>query len=149
MSSAQTNPSTDTYHLFKSQQTSWTYYCRKGQPCVFVQGQYFTKDPVIIQELKEEVANGHPAIYIDENQVTFNPETDTPMAKLRSQMREQIIAELMESQKNASGDPARDMGTSKQDQLNPASTSTIAPVAAGGNGMSTAAQAMLTSLKKP
>lgn len=126
------------FKVYKNTLLSCKYGFKNGKVANFVDGKYLTDNPEEQKELEEEISLGHPNLYIDpkENQVSAK-DLEDPMHKLRAKMREEIIAEL--AQRSAETDnPNRDMGNSSQGKLTPANTQTIAPVAAGGNGISSA-----------
>jgi hypothetical protein len=53
-------------------------------------------------------------------------------------LREKIIAEYLEKQNAAAGDPTRDMGTSAAGPIIPSSSADIASAALGGSGATSA-----------
>ncbi len=140
MSDIQSLPKGHKY-LFKSRMGSMSYILKDGASAVFIRGEYKTDVPSQIAELAKEVDDGHPMIYIDANEVTVSPDRDDPIATLRKRIAQEERARILEEMAAATN-PARDMGTSEQGKLNAASTSDIAPVAAGGD-----ATARLTAIK--
>lgn len=123
--------------LFKSTQLSSNYIFLDGSVASFVRGRYSTDDPARIKQLENEIATKHPYIYKDTKETTIDTEKLDPMWKLKQDMRAQILEEMAAAQ-----DPSRDMGSYAPTNLSPASTTDIAPVAAGA-GPSTAVQALL------
>jgi hypothetical protein len=101
-----------------------------GRVIIFVSGTYRTDKPAEIDYLEKEIAAGHPHLFIDQNEATVDSEMVDPMNALRAK----IIAEYLESEKTASGDPERDMGKTEQTPVKPASTQDVAPAMAGGSG---------------
>lgn len=116
--------------LYKSRGLkSFSMFTGQGKPVIFVNGLFQTSDEHTINYLDYEIKLGHPDIFIDPNEPTFDPEKYDP----RAAMRREIMLELeREGRLRASGDPNRDMGSSVQGPLMAASTKDIAPVAAGG-----------------
>lgn len=111
------------------------YVFKKGKMAVFKHHRYATDNPVEIAELDEEIAAGHPQIYVKEDQKYLTAEMEDPMKALRAK----FFAEF-QAQQAAFVDPKNDMGTSKQDQIRPQSTTDIAAVAAGGDATQSAAK---------
>lgn len=111
------------------------YVFKKGKMAIFKHHRYATDNPAEIAELDEEVAAGHPQIYIKEDQKYLTAEMEDPMKALRAK----FFAEF-QAQQAAFVDPNNDMGTSTQEQIRPQSTSDIAAVAAGGDATQSAAK---------
>lgn len=122
----------NTRRLFKSTISSCKYFFKNGKAAVFRMGTYITEDAAEIAELDAEIKAGHPNIYVDKNEVFAAVDRDDPIAALRKRIaaeeRAKVLAEMA-----AATDPSRDLGTSEQGKLNPASTSDIAPVTANGD----------------
>lgn len=119
-----------------------------GKEAVFILGpgrvgRYFTTNPVEIALLDQEIALGHPNIFVDANEYELSEEAADPVSFMKAKIRAEVIAEMKRNELAAT-DPARDMGTSEQGKLNAANTSDVAPVAAGGSAVSL--QARLVSL---
>lgn len=106
-------------------------------------GRYFTTNPVEIALLDNEIALGHPNIYVDDNERELTEEAADPVSFMKASIRAQLIKELGLNELRAT-DPERDMGKSEQGKLNAASTTDIASVAAGGSAQSL--QARLVNL---
>jgi hypothetical protein len=123
--------------LFKSNQLSSNYIFRSGKVANFVRGRYSTDIQSEIDELENEIKLKHPHIYKDAKETTIDTEKLDPMWRIKQDIRAEILADMARSQ-----DPSRDMGSYEPTNLSPASTSDIAPVAAGA-GPSTAVQALL------
>jgi hypothetical protein len=117
--------------VFKSSIASMQMIAKDGTRIVFVRGMFFTDNPNLINYLDTEIRIGNPNIYVDEDEKFYVPEQHDPIARLRKSMRDEILAEIMEQQKIASGNINRNMGVSVQSQINPANTTSIAAVAAG------------------
>lgn len=121
--------------VFKSTMPSVNFIFGNGKPAIFQAGVYRTDVAEEIQALEYEVRLGHPHIYIDPAEQEVDSELLDPMTALRAKIREEILAEEAEKALKAS-DISRDMGTSDQSSVKPASTVDIAPAAAGGSGAS-------------
>ena len=78
---------------FKSRMGAIVYIMKNGKPANFVEGEFVTSVPSEIAELDDEVANGHPIIYIDGGDSAVVVAED-PMAGLKANMRAQILAEI-------------------------------------------------------
>jgi hypothetical protein len=113
--------------LYKSDRKSMQVCTDKGKVVVFVAGLYFTADEEIIAYLDREIKAGMPGISYSQEELYFDPEKYDPMAKLRKQVRAELLAEMA----RAAGNPERDMGSYEQARLNPSNTTNIAPTAAG------------------
>lgn len=115
--------------LFKSRGLrSFNMFTAAGRPIIFVNGMFQTADTELSDYLENEIKKGHPDIYVDPNEPTFDPVKYDPRAALR---REIMLELEREGLLRAAGDPNRDMGSSNQGVLKPTSTTDIAPVAAG------------------
>jgi hypothetical protein len=117
------------------------YVFSKGQIASFRFGMYFTDNPDFQAQLDNEVAQGHPQIYIDPNMPYVTLELEDPARAYR----ERIIADYLAAQAKHI-DPSNDMGNSVQGPINTANSSTIASTAAGGDASQSAAK--LVSLAK-
>jgi len=102
----------------------------KGKAMQFISGRYHTKDESEIAMLDDMCENGSGSIFKDKNLLTMSSSELDPM----NVMRAKFFKEFQEMQA-AQLDPNSDRGESVQGNLKPASTSDIAPVAAGGNGV--------------
>jgi hypothetical protein len=122
-----------TLHIFKSTLPSVNYIFGNGKPAVFQQGRYLTDQEEEVATLQYEIKKGHPHIFQDPAELTVESDMLDPMVALKAKVREQVLAELAEEAARAI-DPKRDMGTSNQSQVKPASTKDIAVAAAGGSG---------------
>lgn len=109
------------------------YVFKKGKMAIFKHHRYATDTPAEIAELDEEIAAGHPQIYIKEDQKYLTAEMEDPMKALRAK----FFAEF-QAQQAGFVNPQNDMGNSSQEQIRPQSTSDIAAVAAGGDATQTA-----------
>jgi hypothetical protein len=124
-----------TLRVFKSTIPSINFIFGNGKPAIFQGGVFRTDIPSEISALEYEIAQGHPHIFIDPNEREVDSELLDPMKALRAKIREEILAEEAEKARLAA-DVTRDMGTSDQSAVKPASTLDIAPAAAGGSGAS-------------
>jgi len=128
--------------VYKATLPSVNYIFRNGKPAIFVQGKFATGVADEIAELDDEIAKGHPIIYVDAAEREIDSEAVDPLAALRAK----IIAEYKASEA-AAIDPTNDMGTSTQGALTPASTADIAVAAEGGSGVGLAARLMSVTKK--
>jgi hypothetical protein len=113
--------------VFKAHLPSVNYIFRNGKPAIFVNGRYATDMPSEIQELEEEIGFGHPHLYIDADEKEVDSAQVDPIAALTDRIRAKLIAEMA-----VATDMSNDMGETKQEPLKPASSSDVAPAAAGG-----------------
>lgn len=121
--------------LYWSTMPFMNFVFKKGKLAVFKHHRYATDVAEEIKELDDEVAVGHPHIYIKEDQKFLTAEMEDPMQALRAK----FFAEF-QAQQAKFVDPKNDMGTSSQDPIKPQSTTDIAPVAAGGDATQSAAK---------
>ena len=126
--------------LFKSNQASSKYIFLDGTAASFIRGRFHTSDPAQIDQLEKEVKLKHPHIYIDDKEKDVDTEKLDPMFRLREQLKEEIRREEFEKLKHSN-----DMGKSEMGKLSPSSTTDIAPVAAGGSAVQSAAMAGLVA----
>ena len=129
--------------VFKSTIPSINYIFKNGKPAIFQHGVFRTNVEWEIKELEQEIAAGHPHIYIDDKEREIDSEMVDPMNALRSR----IIEEFLASQKRAL-DPTNDMGTSDQSPVKPANSADVAAAAAGGDGNQSPITARLMNIKK-
>ncbi len=129
-----------TLRVYKATLPSVNYIFRNGKPAIFISGKFCTDIPTEISELDEEVASGHPIIYIDSAEREIDSAKVDPIAGLR----EQIIAEYKASMAAAT-DLGNDMGASNQGALKPASTLDVIEATAGGSGAGLAARILKVS----
>jgi hypothetical protein len=102
-------------------------------------GRYATKNPVEIALLDKEVEAKHPNIFIDSGEREVSEDALNPVAALTAKIRKELLMEMRQKELDATN-PERDMGESVQGKLNPSSTTSIAPVAAGGDASTLAAR---------
>ena len=132
--------SPDQFHIFFSSSPSMQIIDTKGQPIVFVSSRFHTKDPDRIAFLQKMIADGTSAVFTDPNQLTLSAADLDPLTVLK---KKHIAEFLAEQAKHL--DPANNPGASVQGPLNAASTTDIAPVAAGGGPIA----ARLATVTKP
>jgi len=121
--------------VFKSQVQSIKYIFKNGKEAPFVFGKYYTDNATEIAELEQEIALGHPQIFIDSEEKEVDTEKMDPLSRLR----EKIIAEYLEEQAKQL-DPSNDFGNTLPQSVKPASSSDVAAASAGGAGSSAAAK---------
>ena len=117
---------------FLAYRPNFTYITKIGQPVYFIGMQAFVpeSDEVTIAELRDEVAAGHPIIYIDEDNFWVDEaEATDPMYALRNQLREQLKLEIaaenavaaatsaQTGETSSSQEPAKAIGSDKQTEL--------------------------------
>lgn len=76
-------------HLFLNSLGNCRYTFSNGKDAVFLNGEYATDNYNEIRELRMEVENGHPHIYVDKTRETVDANKLDPMEALK----ERIIAE--------------------------------------------------------
>lgn len=128
--------------IFKARIPSVNYIFKNGKPAIFVQGRFATDIAAEIEELKSEIAAGHPHIFIDENEAEIDSNLINPIQALRAQIEAELRAEMA-----AATNPANDMGSTTQEPLKPANSQDIAQAAGGGSGAGLAAR-LLSAGKK-
>lgn len=84
-------------NLFFSTFPSCSYVFRNGKPAHFIGGKYSTAIESEIKELEEEIAAGHPHLYINEQQRTISAADEDPI----EQIKKKAIAEYLAAQKTA------------------------------------------------
>lgn len=90
----------DIQSAFKSSLPGLNYVFKNGDVAQFIVrdgsgiGMYYTDDQDKIDELTTEVNRRNPYIYIDENEKTVDVTALTPMARLKKQLRNEIMQEL-------------------------------------------------------
>lgn len=127
--------------LFRSRTPSVSYVCgslmnpdgkpkypdMNGHKVIFIDNRFATNDPRIIEELEDQIKKGFTEIYVDPREPEVDSRYMDPMFRLKDTLRKQIFKEL-------GLDPTKDMGNYAQGKLNVGTSTTIAPVAAGGDG---------------
>jgi len=131
--------SPDKFNIYFSNPASMQVISSRGKPMMFVSGRYHTKDPGEIQDLDGLCENGSGNVFKDPNMLQLAGDQLDPMNVLKAKFFEEFKA-----QQAAMLNPNNDGGTSVQGPLNAASTTSIAPVAAGGVSSVGAALANLT-----
>lgn len=119
--------SQDRFHVFYSVTPSMQVIDTKGQPIVFIAGRFHTKNADQIAFLQKMIADGSQAVSVNPDQLTMSADDLDPMEALKKK----FIAEYLEQQAQQLS-PEANVTESKQEPLNAASTTSIAPVAAGG-----------------
>lgn len=133
--------------VFKSSISNMTYVLPKGKACHFINFEYHTDRKEEIEHLKEEIANGHPHIFIDENKKEIDTNLD-PLAD----MKRRIIEEYEADKKRAADAKGKDFGKNDAATGNKG-IGTSASVGDGAAGSSSGSQvnesagARLASLK--
>lgn len=126
--------------LYKSTNKFCNVITPRGKTLHFKAGMYVTDSPEEIEWLDSAIKNNEfaNAVYIDPNARTITAEQENPLLALKKKHIEEYLKEQA-----AMMNPENDMGTSEPGKLNAASTTSIAPVTAGGD-----AAARLMTLKK-
>ena len=120
-------PSEIKFNIYFSNPASMQVISSRGKPMMFVSGRYHTKDPGEIQDLDLLCENGSGAVFKDPNMLQLSGDQLDPMNVLKARHIKEYL-----DQQAAMLNPNNDGGTSVQGPLNAASTTSIAPVAAGG-----------------
>ena len=131
-------PSPEKFNIYFSNPASMQVISSRGKPMVFVSGRYHTKDPGEIQDLEGLCEYGSGAVFKNPDMLQLAGDQLDPMNVLRTKFFKEF-----QEQQAAMLNPENDGGTSVQGPLNAASTTSIAPVAAGGISSVGAAQANL------
>lgn len=111
------------------------YVFTNGKMAVFKHHRFATDNPSEIEQLDNEVKNGHPHITVKQDMLYLTEEMEDPMKALKNK----IIADYL-AQQAAFTNPENDMGTSSQGPIRPMSTTDVASVAAGGDATQSAAK---------
>lgn len=123
--------------VFKAALPSVNYVFRNGKPGIFIQGKFCTDVQSEIDELEDEIAKGHPHIYIDKAEAEIDSSIVDPIQALRAKIEAEVRAQMA-----AATDPANDMGATTQGPLKPASSADVMEAAQGGSGVGLAARLM-------
>lgn len=150
--------------VFKSHLPSVNFFFKDGFQGAFLLGRYETDVPSRIKELKDEVDNGHPHIYIDPSDQEVDSEAPTPLELIRQQAYEQAKADLIASGLMSDKVSTSDSGSFKDSITNTANIAEAAmgsdtnsavsasaanvPVPGGAQLMNPALSAALANLKK-
>jgi len=100
------------HRMFKSTLKSCQYITADGTICGFVAGRFHTGDEKVIKELEQQIAAGHPHLYVDSAEV----EVDTEMLDPIEQIKRKAIADYIAAQ-NAANRPENDRGNTVQGKL--------------------------------
>ena len=118
--------------VFKNYVKNCSYFFKDGTQAPFINGKFVTTIEKQIKELEDEVAGGHPHIYIDAEEKEVDTEALTPMEILKAEMKALARKELL-----ASGllDPSKNTTSSQAPFASSvANTFNIAEGAAGSDG---------------
>ena len=115
------------FHVFYSVIPSMQIIDSTGNPIIFVSGRFHTKDQRKIDFLNQMIADGTTSVFVRPDQLTMSDADLDPMEVLR---KKHIAEYLAEQAKQL--DPESNVTESVQGPLKAASTTDIAPVAAGG-----------------
>lgn len=133
-----------TLHVFCSTIPSVNYLFPNGKPAIFVNNKFYTSVQEEIDHLQNEIKLGHPMIFQKTGEETMDAKYLDPMVGLR----EKIIAEAIAAGIVSAGDPNRNMGTTTQAPLKPATTVDISQAMAGGSGASLTNLASMLGVNK-
>lgn len=116
--------------LYKSTNKFCNVVTPRGKFIHFKGGMYVTDNIEEIEWLDAAIKNNEfaNAIFIDPNARTITAEQENPLLALKKKHIEEYLREQA-----AMMNPDNDMGTSEPGKLKAASTTSIAPVAAGGD----------------
>jgi hypothetical protein len=117
--------------LYKSARPTCTVYMTDGTPLKFVFGRFITAEEDKINFLDRAIARNEFGgnVYIDPHARTISEAEENPMKALEKQIIARYLAEQA-----AHTNLENNFGDYEQGKLNAASTTDIAPVAAGGDG---------------
>ena len=118
--------------LYKSRIPSCKYGFKNGKEANFINHEYLTDIPGEIQELDEEIALGHPTLYIDAARKEIDVDGRDPIEEIKAK----AIAEYIASQK-AAMNPANDRGKTALEKLKTATSANVSELLAGSTGGST------------
>lgn len=119
--------------LYTSSQKNVQFIFPNGRVAHFKGGRFVTDNAYEIAILDTEVAGKHPVINYDPSHKYLTEDEKFPEAALRKKYFAEFQAEQAKFM-----DVNANVTTSDQGKFKPASTTDIAPVAAGGNAVSTA-----------
>jgi hypothetical protein len=128
--------------LYKATLPSINYVFRNGKPAIFVQGRFSTGVPDEIAELDDEIAKGHPHIFVDAEEKEISSVFVDPIQALRSKIEAEVRAQMA-----AASNLSNDRGNYDQGKLVPASSTDVAVAAEGGSGAGLAARLMTITKK--
>ena len=116
------------YHQYFSTRPKISIITPAGTRIAFAAGQYVTDVSAEIDYLNEQVAAGHPMIYVKKGSETVTKEQLDPLAAVKAK----AIAEYL-AQQEKQQDPSRDMGNTNSAGagVDIATTKTIAPITIG------------------
>ena len=99
-----------------------------GERIYFVGGQYVTDKAKEIEFLDEQIASGHPMIFVQKGNETVTQEQLDPLAAVKAKAVAEYLAQQAKQQ-----DPSRDMGntTNAGAGVDVATSRTIAPITVG------------------
>ena len=120
------------------------YTTKKGKDLNFLNHEHITDNEDDINELLEEVKNGHPHIYVDQNDNVVDTAVTDPLEEIKRKAVEEYLASQA-----AAVDASKDLGTTTAEPLKPTSSLDILKAAAGSSSSgSTAAIAAPVAASK-
>jgi hypothetical protein len=114
-----------TLQVYKSNINSCKFIFKSGVAAHFVAGRYVTDKKSEIDELDAEVEQGNPHIFRDKNEMVMDSNSTDPLDGLRKKHIAEYLAQQAEL---AAG--TRDMGSTAQAAVAPASSKVLAGVSA-------------------
>jgi uncharacterized Zn-finger protein len=99
-----------------------------GKDLNFLNHEHITDNENDIKELMEEVANGHPHIYIDKDDNIVDTAITDPLEEIKRKAVEEYLAK-----QEAAVDATKDLGTTEAEPLKPTSSLDILKAAAGSS----------------
>lgn len=110
------------------------YVFKSGTVAEFMNGKYLTSSPKEIEELEEEIKQGHPHLYIKKGHETAD---NDPLAGLKQKIINDYIAGQKKAMEEATNG-SRDFGNTPSaasiaEQIKPASSVKVASVAGKSN----------------
>ena len=114
-----------TKNRYFSRVPSCKFIFKSGKEAAFVGGIFDTDFASEIKELDEEVATGHPHIFVNVDQLTIDSECLDPLTEIKRKAIEEYIAAQV-----AASDPKNNRGNTKETKLNTVTTADIAAASA-------------------
>jgi hypothetical protein len=81
-------------HVFFNSLVNCRYTFRNGKDANFLGGRYTTDNAAEIDELNHEISEGHPHIYVKEDERTIDTTVVDPMEAIRAKVRQELLAEM-------------------------------------------------------
>lgn len=122
--------------VFYSHVKSISFIFTDGNKAEFIQGKYYTSDPIKVAALKREIKAGNKSFFIKPGEETIMSDDLDPVTALKKKLRSELMQELIDQGLIVATAQSPDSGKSEQGKLNVQSTSDLAAISAGGDGAS-------------